>query len=575
MGARCSRTDDRDRGFTLVEVIIAMFITLAVLTALIFTLVSTLRVIAQAKERQTATALATQVLERMRALPASTVTQVEAEVATASYATQVSASVYRLQPADLLDGVDEVLIVNTAPADVVASGWPGSAQQFDETVEDTTYTIESFVSYPDGVSGATEIYNLTAIVSWTSRLFPEGSTVVQRSTLFTGGDCLAGGTSPYAAPCQGFFTAKAGVVAGGITVSEPFAPPSDPTAEDPVTPEAVSLLFTGLGSDLSLEQTAAGSSRTASSDAQSVTAAVDSDPSSEASQSQTVSLTRPGTTTTALGFTATGFGSTGEARADIQADGTDCVSALSAGNLTTGPATELRPCTSAYAQRTSGASLTYTVGGTTIPLAAIGSGTRDKVVSGILAAPNPTAACVLNASPTCGHGAVSRSLGTVALATGGSGPVNWDPLKGLVSVTGLTETASAEEGVGASPPLYTRAGALEVWDGDSYEPIDLSTTEDPADPERSLSIAPTVVTYPGSVTVTYSGKVTVTPPAAGRSGPADCQTAACVTDISSTSMVTAALVVTVDDGASVSRFTMAVDLGGLLARASYKVGTDA
>lgn len=561
-----------EEGFTLVEVLLSMVITVAVMTALMFALVSTLRVVAQAKERQTATALATQVLERMRALPASTVTQPSAALPTATNATASGPGVYQLQPAGLFSGPAELLIINVAPSEIASAGWPGSGQRFTETVEDTVYAVESFVSYPDGVTGGTEVYNLTAIVSWTSRLFPEGRTVVQRSTLFTGGDCLSGGTSPYAAPCQGFFTAKAGVVTGGISVSEPFVPPA--TGPDPETPEALSLLLTGLSADINLEQTAAGSSRAAAADGQSVTAAVDSDPSSASPQQQDFLLSSSAPTTTALGFTAKGFGTSGEARAGIQAGPADCVSALSTGGLVTGAPTELRPCTSAYALRSSTATLELAAGGVDIPLATVAPGTRDRVVGGVLAAANPGVACTASASPSCGYGAASRSLGTVSLGTGGAAGAGWDGARGLLTVTGLEETARAEEGVGAELPVYTRGGSLEVWNGTGYTPVALADFDQPGDAEGTFPIPATTVTH-GTALVTFEGEVVVQPPAAGRSGPADCEDTACVSDISSASMLTAQLTVTVVDGATTSRFTMSVDLGGLIARASYKVGTDA
>ena len=114
--------------------------------------------------------------------------------------------------------------------------------------------------------------------------------------------------------------------------------------------------------------------------------------------------------TTSLGFTARGFGTSGEVRAGIQADLADCVSALSTGGLVTGAPTELRPCTSAYALRSSTATLELAAGGVDIRLATLAAGTRDRVVGGVLAARNPGVACTGSASPNCGYGAASTCL---------------------------------------------------------------------------------------------------------------------------------------------------------------------
>src|SRR5665648_1192881 len=58
-----------DEGFTLVELIVAMFVIAIILTSLAMVQTRAMVTIAQAKERQQATALANQTLEQLRALP--------------------------------------------------------------------------------------------------------------------------------------------------------------------------------------------------------------------------------------------------------------------------------------------------------------------------------------------------------------------------------------------------------------------------------------------------------------------------------------------------------------------------
>jgi prepilin-type N-terminal cleavage/methylation domain-containing protein len=63
------RADGAESGFTLIELVVAMLVMLIMLTATLGFFVSSLKTVTLAKQRQTATALATQVLEQIRALP--------------------------------------------------------------------------------------------------------------------------------------------------------------------------------------------------------------------------------------------------------------------------------------------------------------------------------------------------------------------------------------------------------------------------------------------------------------------------------------------------------------------------
>ena len=58
------QADATDDGFTLIELIVALSIVFAVVASMIFLFVGSLKTVTQAKQRQTATALATQTLER-------------------------------------------------------------------------------------------------------------------------------------------------------------------------------------------------------------------------------------------------------------------------------------------------------------------------------------------------------------------------------------------------------------------------------------------------------------------------------------------------------------------------------
>jgi hypothetical protein len=163
---------------------------------------------------------------------------------------------------------------------------------------------------------------------------------------------------------------------------------------------------------------------------------------------------------------------------------------------------------------------------------------------------------------------------------------------GLVRVTGLTESARAEEGQGARTPAYTRTGTLEVWTGSAYTTVDLAGFATP--PSGSVPagqtwvVPPTTLAYPaafGDVTLTYEGQVSVQRPAvertqtgATRSGNlvTDCKTKACVTRVNGGGAVTSVLTVTVQrGGVQVARFGISTTLGGLVAQSTYKVAANA
>ena len=71
---RTQHTGAADGGFTVLELTVALAITLVSLLLLAGVFVSSLQTIGQARERQVSTALVNQTLERLRALPFSDIT---------------------------------------------------------------------------------------------------------------------------------------------------------------------------------------------------------------------------------------------------------------------------------------------------------------------------------------------------------------------------------------------------------------------------------------------------------------------------------------------------------------------
>ena len=590
---RFSRGRAPDDGFTLVEIILAMFLTVVVMTALLSVLVSSLKTVAQARERQTATALATQSLEQLRALPYDSITGSDATTypmsAGLEYVT-VSGSTVTFTPAAVLPGVSETLVVNEY-----------SGKRATSVVDGVSYVVQTYVTKAPLTTTQQQAFNLTTLVEWTSTVYPTTRTTVQRSVDFSPAGCLSTAQRPFSAPCQAYFTAQSGIVAAGFSVTNAI----DSTQDIPgISGHLVELSLPTLSANLQIEQTASGTADGDTSGARAVdttpsiaggksaAVAVDSDPSSTPGQSAsttanqssgTVSLTGAAGTISAAPTT----GDSAAAAAAIAADSTTCRNGDPAGTgLATGPTGQLRPCADASVlQSATSGGITYTSPiGTDVTLVSLGtSSTSSRAVAANLATANPGVACTAGAgatAPGCAHAMTSRSLGDVVVGRPGTGSGPLDVNKGLFNVTGLTESARSEEGTGAGAPQYSRAGTLQYWNGTGYTSVDLSAYASPPSgltpASDSWTIDPVTTVFPDGLHVTMEGSVTVQRPQITTSGPADCTAQACVAQVNGGGSVRATTVFTVTDasGVEVTKFVLVSDLGGLVAQSTYKAAAN-
>lgn len=603
---RHHRGEQDETGFTMIEVIVAMVIVAVVMTSLIGVLLSTLTTVVQARQRQTATGLATQALEQLRALPYDDITLDDGSAPDASLAHITGSGPYDFEPTTVLPGVDERLVVNTY-----------SGRWDDVTVDEVTYRISTYVTRPTVPAGTPQTFNLTALISWTSSAYPAARTAAQRSTTYSPAGCLSTAQSPFAAPCQAHFTGNAGSILGGVSVTDAI----DSSAVVPGFTSGTSLEYNlaDLSSTVLVEQTASGAASAQTSSAAgpgtsggaSQNVAVDSDPSSATGQVANVTIS--GHTSGAQELTGVAgtlslrpsSGGSGGAAAAIEAPGSICTGP--SGTLTTGSPDE-RPCASSSVLSSGTAAglawippAAFGFGGVDVPMVRIdNTGTPWRSVAAQLTTPN-IGACALGSGPTvagCTHAAASRSLGSVRIGPptthAAAVPAGWLDGNGLWSVTGFSETARAEDGTGAQAPLYTRSGTLSVWNGSGYTPYDLS-----AGAALSLPIAPVTLTYTGSAGtsyyVTFEGSVDVQPwqiertPVVRVGNAIDyCKDVACVTRVSGGSGVVGDVTVTITDvpyvapadpadlpAGMVGRFTIGTNLGGLLAQATYKAAPNA
>ncbi len=597
---RRRRTDDE--GFTIVEVIVAMVIIAAVMATALAFLVSGLQTVVQSRQRQTATALATEAVERMRALPYDTVTlhnTAASPAATAIYAVPSSGSyVFNadLAASDIpgLSGT-ESLVVNQV-----------SARTRDVQVDNVTYRVHSYVT-----DGPDDSFYLTAVVVYLSGVSRGERITTQRSVTYSPAGCLSTAQNPFAAPCQAYFTVNASQVLGAVTVTN---------ADDGTQP--IPGLDTGAATKLELtlpsnsamvlvEQTASGSASAMTSGgartsttptatgARIASASVDSDPSTVDVADPKVSVTPSQTSMSQVVQGTAGrlradvsSSDAGRARAGVYADTAVCVGTSGIG-LVTGPAGEERPCASSELTP-SGSTMTltyepdaaYGFSSVDVPIfSAAPSGSVGRSVAAQLVA-NNAGACTGVATKTtgCAFGAANRSLGAVRLGLPASGGTTvWAPgmdARGILQLTGFSESVRVEEGEGATTRTYTRGGTLQVYNGLGYTTVPLGT-------DATIPVD-TVIQYQApsghTLEVHYEGYVIVnapelemTPVAGARTGnlKTDCTDQACVSQYNGSGAVMATFTVTVIQGTELTRFGLGVDLGGLLAQSSYKAAVDA
>ncbi|GAA3821545.1 hypothetical protein [Cellulomonas soli] len=540
-------------GFTLVEVLLAMFLIVAMMVVTIGVLLSSLVTIAVARQRQSGAALATQSIESMRALPYSTVTAGSAAgcdttlglAATTDNVSGAGASAVFSPSSTVLAIAPETLVVNTQ-----------SPCAYTTTVDSTTYTVRQYVTR----SATSDAFALTAIATWKKKNGQAG-TSVERTETFSPGGCLQDSLHPFSGPCQAAFSARGGTDAMSVSVT-PVDAAGVPQAAEP----SITLVLPAASSTLEVEQSvaltstgvAAGgvdSTGTASSSPQVLTAG--SDPTSTVQQTFSGVVSVPGrSTTSVLGATtltaATGT-TTGSLGGAVSAGSGACLMPTATGAaaaVSTGPAGALRPC--AVAGLVHGGPATLALGG-----AQLFTSEGVRTSAGAAQVYKGTSAGVCGATaPGCARASAARSIGTARFLPGVA-PV------GLWQLTGLTESAVAERGATTPTPTQARSGTLRLWTGVAYTDVPLTGLDATYVWDSTGTGFPPVTA--GSVTVT--GTLVVTTGGSTLDGASDCADEACVVQVDSGSISGR---FTVTDTAAGQAWAVDVQLGGATAVAAYQ-----
>lgn len=600
MIARFRSRGGADDGFTLIELTVAMVVTMLVMSSLIIVFLGSIRGVALAKQRQAATAIATAVMEQFRSLDYGTLSAGlycsdlagDTNITISGTCGAVGAVVTLAPPGT---AINETLKVQTGtpPAGGLAPVAPHIATKVSENVK---YATKSYVSINPTTPSA---FNLTVLVSWSSNVSHGTKTVTERSTEFSPSRCLSSATHPYSGACQAGFDGDAGFDTAGITITNASGNGQDILG---FNGKSVELALGGLSSTLGMEQiskltgkvqttsaTAVSDTGTSKTGGATNTVAADSDPSSVTGGVSTATVSQSPVSSVglsgdggALNATPTSGGS-GNLDARVSSTSSSCQD----GTGTVLAATN-RPCTWGNRQSAgTGGSVQLQLpnGAPNFVLASVGPApapARSSVA--VLSAPGGTA-CPTTTGAGCITAQASRSLGTVSLGglpvpkSGDTAPPpNWNGY--LISLTGVAESAYAESGPGARTPKFARTGgALSYYDAasSSYQTLDLTSLAS----DTTMTLAPVSGTFnQGGHVETFSLQASFTAGAATAgtlaTPDATCKAQACTASATPTSTLTATIIYSISmDGNPSTSFAMSVDLGNCVARTSYTAAFDA
>ena len=596
------RRRSSDEGFTLIELTVAMMVTLLVATSLVTVFLSSISGVALSKQRQAATGLATGVMEKFRALDYGTLSaglycsDLAGDTNVTVSGTCGSGGTVTFAPAGTT--ISETLQVQStaAPASSVPPIYPHRVADATTTVDGVQYTVKSYVTKAPTVASS---FNLTVLVSWSSNVTKgQTKTVTQRSLEFSPSRCLSSATHPYSGACQASFNGDAGLSNAAITITGV----GDTTTDIPgLGGRSLELGLPGLTTSLGVEQitkltgiaqttgvTTVGSA-TATAGGSTGAASADSDPSSTTGGTAASTVSQGSTSTLTLSGTAGSLsaspttGDAGQVDTRVTSTASSCKDA--AGNTIT----TTRPCAWGNVQATgttAAVNLQLANGAPNFSLASIGAAPTPARASTAAIATAGGTACPTTSGVGCVSAQSTRSLGSVSLgglptAHGGdSAPTGWTG--SLLTLSGVQETAYAESGIGARTPSFTRSGGTLSYynpSTSSVQTVNLTTLA------SNLNVNLGTINsryfqggHQVDIALTASfraGAAAAQTPTSTATDPA-CKTAACTASATPTSTLTATLVYDIFvDSVQATKFAMTVDLGACIARTSYTAAFDA
>ncbi len=607
LGARRDKLSQRDAGFTLVELVVAMLVIAIVLIAIITVQARALTTNADSQARQVATAVANQAMEQFRSMPwdslrkglaSNFVSAAGGDPFVTGTTLTVNGETYDLKVAPSSN--DQDLSIPRPP--LFTGTGSNATLQTSPSGNGDQYTVRAYTT--DDKSGNLNTVGLVVVSSWTSRVTGKTLYTVLTSAAYSASGCGSTLDAPYLAACQAAFDShgSSGQIVVGASATD--------TPPDVTSATRVPLLPGSSFYDLSMS-TATASSGVSSLQVSTANSLVsyggttldDNSPSTspnvagydkysvKASTDTTTGAPGPDTSASnKVGSSSTHLSVAGGSwsmvwrsdmtrLSDLSAHTTD---ACSTGSENT-PATE--PCADAIIHEAlyDPASASLWDGTNEFLLTKITDGvdrawaTRFTELNGSLAM-----GCGTVSDSGCVSAGASRTIGNIVIGSG-----NWDSTvtsgipdapDGLAVISNYADSIMTQRGTNqpAAAAMTVRSGSMKYWLGSAsgYKTETLTAGTDLG----PVVLAP--VTFDGDGYVMLAeGTIDISPAASTIKGAGDplCKAAACAISASNgTVNVTVRYTITPDD-ATVAPFVLTVVtvVNGSQAGASFKEVPDA
>jgi hypothetical protein len=579
-----AQVDEDERGFTIIETMIAITIIFAAMVAMAYTATLGFHSIAYGRERVTADGIADQVMETIRGQAYSKIqTGLSSGDLTDPNIVNCGGTpvVYRFLSCSgeqlvSSGGVPSTPWINPHTGTIAASA----------TTNRIAFNWKTYITNDCPSVTATCLamtpYRVTVMISWASAAYPnKANNLVQIQSLFSSpSGCLGSSTHPFAAPCQPSFYGIAQVPAAHIDISGSI---------QGLTFTSGYLGLTGTESNLQNEQVTVGRASFSESqvsvtdgagtrtDAGTLTtaSAADSDPGAPGATY--------GTATVPSGIGGTVSSGNGSESIDLVAPAGDAGTAATAvaagGANVCPPPTDTAeidnlPCVGGRIQQ--GGTLTASM-----TLNGIVGGLGTATLASVAAVASPNKSFVNRQAVANEDGSVAvtatRNIGTVnigAFPAAVGAPAGWTGY--LLSITGYQDSATSQAGstTTATSAAGPTAGTISYWNGASYTTRLVTNAAQNALLNNIVAPPATRTATIGGHVVTVSISVSSGSQAATSGSTRTCTPSGsltqCTSEDSSVTPFTATVhYVVIVDGATAVDLNIAINMGTMLTRSVY------